>query len=268
MLSFRYFFNRPPISTPALRISGMGIQEKMPAAMVDRPHGTGDYLLMVFFDDVTFTAKDGTQTHPAGTLILWPPTSGHFYGNTARPWLHSWVHCDGRLIDAMIQQTGMPVNTAITLSDPYVCDKYILDLHIELTGRAAPDPAIARNILENWMREIVRMRRGPHLARLPGPVAAARAFIESHFTEPLTLDQIADHADVSVPHLCSLFRKHCGASVMAYVIGLRLAKAQLLIQDTVLPIGQVARAVGYDDLFHFSKLFKKHFGVPPTKMRP
>ncbi len=267
MFSIRYFFNNPPIRTRELIISGLGIQEVMPSVMVNRPQGTGDYLLMVFFDDVMFTANDGSALRKAGTIVLWSPESAHYYGRTSAPWRHSWVHCHGTRVPELIRRTGMVTDTPITLSDPYICDKYLLDLHIELTGRATPDIAIASNILENWLREIVRMRKGQKTSRMPETIATTRAYLESHYADPINLAGMARQAHISVPHLCALYKKHCGVSVMAYVIKLRLAKAQHLIQDTAMPIGQVAQAVGYDDLFHFSKLFKKHYGMAPTTMR-
>lgn len=267
MLSIRYFFTDPPIRTREFCVRGLGIQEQMPPVMVDRPKGTGDYLLMVFFNDVEFLARDGLKQRPAGTIILWRQGACHLYGSAKENWRHSWVHFSGTLLDQLIAHTQMPLDTAIQLSDPYVCDKYLLDLHIELGGRSAPDVRIATNIMENWLREIVRMKSGRAQTRLPEAVARARGYIESRYSESLCLESIASHARISVPHLCAQFKEHCGVSVMAYVIRLRMAKAQHLIQDTALPVGQVARAVGYEDLFYFSKLFKKHFGKPPREMR-
>lgn len=267
MFSMKYFFNPLPINTRELTVRGIGIQEKMPATIVSRPKGTGDYLLMVFFNDVQFTARDGTADRKTGSIVLWRPESGHYYGCPTATWRHSWVHCKGTMIDDMIEKVGIPTDTAMMLSDPFICDKYLFDLYIELIGRSAPDAMITRNILENLLREIMRMQRVSQPARIPEAVATARSYIESHYTESLSLDSIADQANISVPHLCALFKQHCNVSVMAYVIRLRMAKAELLIRDTDLAIRHVARAVGYDDLFYFSKLFKKHFGKPPRNAR-
>jgi len=54
MQGFKHFFSVPPIQTPALTIRGIGVQEHMPACIIDRPHGTKtrDYLFMLFYDQV------------------------------------------------------------------------------------------------------------------------------------------------------------------------------------------------------------------------
>ena len=54
---------------------------------------------------------------------------------------------------------------------------------------------------------------------------------------------------------------------MAYVIGQRLQQAAYLLRDRNLRITDVARQVGYEDLFYFSKLFKDRYGVSPREFR-
>ncbi len=56
-------------------------------------------------------------------------------------------------------------------------------------------------------------------------------------------------------------------SPINYLIGVRLRQARYLLLDRQLQISEIARRVGYDDLFHFSKLFKKHFGLSPRALR-
>ena len=72
---------------------------------------------------------------------------------------------------------------------------------------------------------------------------------------------------MSVPHLCSEFKKHFGVPVIDYVIRRRMREAAYLLHDRNLNITGIARRVGYTDIFHFSKLFKKHFGRSPREVR-
>ncbi|MBN1672123.1 MAG: helix-turn-helix domain-containing protein [Kiritimatiellae bacterium] len=65
----------------------------------------------------------------------------------------------------------------------------------------------------------------------------------------------------------SEFRAHFGFSPMDYVIRLRLNRAALLLRDPDRNVTETGRSVGYHELYHFSKAFKKHFGRSPTAYR-
>jgi transcriptional regulator GlxA family with amidase domain len=58
-----------------------------------------------------------------------------------------------------------------------------------------------------------------------------------------------------------------GESPINYLIKVRLSKARELLLEDRLSIKAVAMMVGYDDVYHFSKLFKKYHNIPPSKVR-
>lgn len=95
----------------------------------------------------------------------------------------------------------------------------------------------------------------------------AREFIHAHFTERLTLAQIAELAGVHPVHLAREFRKHFHSSTANYVTQLRieLACRELAKLDT--PLAHVASATGFYDQSHFSKTFKRLTGMTPTRYR-
>ena len=74
-------------------------------------------------------------------------------------------------------------------------------------------------------------------------------------------------AHCSVPHFCSEFKTHFGTSAIAYVTTLRLHTAAHLLQNRNLRVSDVARAVGYEDIYYFSRHFKTRYGVAPSAMR-
>ena len=68
--------------------------------------------------------------------------------------------------------------------------------------------------------------------------------------------------------LSKIFKDITGVSPINYLIQIRLTKArQLLEKEEVLTVKEVAKAVGYEDAYHFSKSFKKHFGLSPSMVR-
>ena len=82
-----------------------------------------------------------------------------------------------------------------------------------------------------------------------------------------TLDELASHAGLSRTSLAQRFRDAMGDTPLAYLRTVRLQKAMRLLSETGHNIEQVAIAVGYQDAFSFSKVFKRVLGVAPKEFR-
>lgn len=91
----------------------------------------------------------------------------------------------------------------------------------------------------------------------------ARAFIEAHFDEPLTLRQMAAPAALSISRFATAFRERFGSSPYRYLCGLRIKHAQSLLLAGV-PSIAVAAEVGFFDQSHFGRHFKRICGMTPT----
>lgn len=91
-------------------------------------------------------------------------------------------------------------------------------------------------------------------------------YLSQHYQEKISLDQIAQNMYLSTFYISKIFKSETGDTPINYLINLRMEKARELLEDQEhLSIQDVAAAVGYEDAYHFSKLFKKHFGVAPSK---
>ncbi len=98
-------------------------------------------------------------------------------------------------------------------------------------------------------------------------VKAALQFLEQHFAEHITLSQVADRVFVSQWHLSKLINRHTGKNFFDLVNQLRVKKARELLRDPALKVHEVAEKVGYADVAHFSKNFKRLTGKSPVEYR-
>ena len=271
MNGFKHFFPDPPVNTPELTIRGIGVQEHMPQCIIDRPRGTRvpDYLFMLFYDPVMVGAGQKPVRQPCETMMIWTPGRAQYYGNRTRPYKHSWMHCNGAVIRTLLRQNRLALNKPFQISDPAVMERSLLAIHHELTSCLKPDAVIVRNLVENLLRGLARLihnsRTGAEVC--PPALLKVRRHIESEYDSPLRLEVLAGMAHMSVPHLCLLFKRYFKTSPIAYLIRQRMHQAAYFLQDKNLKVATVASKVGYDDLFYFSKLFKKHYGVGPRAMR-
>lgn len=89
-------------------------------------------------------------------------------------------------------------------------------------------------------------------------------YMETHYWEKISLDQIAENMYLSSYYISKLFKSETGDTPINYLISLRMNKAkEMLEQRPDCAIQEVAAAVGYEDAYHFSKLFKKYYGISP-----
>lgn len=93
------------------------------------------------------------------------------------------------------------------------------------------------------------------------------SYFEDHYAEKISLDQIADNTYLSTVYISKIFKSETGNTPIRHLINIRLEKAKELLENGWEgSIQEVAMQVGYDDAYHFSKLFKKRYGVSPSKV--
>lgn len=98
-------------------------------------------------------------------------------------------------------------------------------------------------------------------------VRQALGFIEEHYAQRFTLQEIADHCYVSQWHLSKLLNKHTDKSFYDLLNAARIREAKKLLEDPSLKISDICDRVGYSDIGHFSRVFKKTEGVSANEYR-
>lgn len=94
------------------------------------------------------------------------------------------------------------------------------------------------------------------------------SYFEDHYAEKVSLDGIAENMYLSPFYISRIFKSEIGDTPIHYLINIRLDRAKELLESGFAgSIQEVAAQVGYDDVYHFSKLFKKRYGFPPSQAR-
>lgn len=101
----------------------------------------------------------------------------------------------------------------------------------------------------------------------PNLVSEAVRYLNEHYKEPITADELAGMQGCSASYLSRLFKNQLGMGPIDYLIHVRVFKAKQLLTDSEARIQEVAKGVGYADVYYFSRLFKKHVGVSPLQFR-
>lgn len=105
---------------------------------------------------------------------------------------------------------------------------------------------------------------GKYHARI---VRQAIQYINARYTEMITLQEVANHVSISKNYFSELFKKVTGLNFIEYLIHLRMQRAKELLATTTLKIYEIAEQCGFNDVKHFSKLFKKLVRLSPAEYR-
>ncbi|RYG22738.1 AraC family transcriptional regulator, partial [bacterium] len=123
--------------------------------------------------------------------------------------------------------------------------------------------------------EAVRRRSeivaAPRFGEFGGPSAhlvdRALNLVDRNFAKDLTDASVAQQLGLSTSHFRFLFKQATGQPFHKYLVSLRLEKARRMLVEQGLPVGTVAKAVGFSALSHFSRAFAQRFSVSPTSLR-
>ena len=98
-------------------------------------------------------------------------------------------------------------------------------------------------------------------------ILRVRGYIDHHFTENLTKEQLAKIGMCSVRHLSRKFKELLGETVMEYIQKLRINYAKQLMTETPQKITDIALESGFQDISYFNKVFKTSAGMTPYEYR-
>ena len=96
-------------------------------------------------------------------------------------------------------------------------------------------------------------------------IRRAQQFVGSHLRQKLSVPEVARHVGVSASYLTSLFQKHLHIAPGEYVRRLKLQESKQMIREGNLTFTEIAAALNYSTVHHFSRQFKEKFGITPTE---
>ncbi len=127
----------------------------------------------------------------------------------------------------------------------------------------AASVALAVRLLERFGTDDKLSRRTLTAAQ----IARVDEYLAAQVDKPTSLQELAQIVDLSPQGFHRAFKAATGLPPLRYSQQLRMRRARDLVEGTSTPIGEIATAVGFSDLAHFTNTFRKHWGVAPTRLR-
>ena len=91
-------------------------------------------------------------------------------------------------------------------------------------------------------------------------------YLKNHYKD-VTLDELADNFNLSKPYLSKYIKENAGITFQEAVKQARMKKARAMLKESNKTVESIAASVGYENVGHFNRLFKKSYGMTPVQFR-
>jgi AraC-like DNA-binding protein len=212
--------------------------------------------------------EDGRLAIGGGDLLLLPKGRAHAYGaDPDKPWTLYWVHFDGELVADFLRPLGKGPLWRIGVQ-PRLLAEFDALLNLRKQGLSLPHFIYAAHQLQALLASLAVL---PARAKLKSgrvlDVDAVQAVMRSHLHDSLNLDALAAQFKLSRFHFAKTYRALTGHAPIQDFIQLKMAHACRLLDEGEQGIREVAEQLGYEDVYYFSRLFRKVVGMAPSHYR-
>lgn len=220
----------------------------------------------------SFSGTDSAYHLRGGQAFLIEPNRlVHYYADGEQPWEYMWIEFDGMKAKEYLSEAGLSQSSPIyhPISDPMrdECFNYlkqIIDLPDLLPcqvmgytylffGALIKSSGSSKKTVKNNIQDFY--------------IQSTADFIESHYMEDITVEDMAANVNLNRSYFSKLFKKTTAKSPQEFLILYRMNKACHFLRTTDLPVSQIAQLTGYGNPFHFTRAFKTVYGIPPQEWR-
>jgi len=237
------------------------------------PGVRSQYIFHFILEGYGYVEHEGnvTKLGPNDVFLIWPGQTTHYWADAEQPWHYMWIGFCGIKAPSYIHYAGYDQNHLTgSFENCLLIKPYIQQIITCRTYTHANDLKRNAALMEILALLIDYAKETPDYSRsLPKQeyVEKARNLIEMNYDGNITVSELAAKIGIDRSYFSRIFKEVLSMSPQEYIKQFRLHKAALLLQDPLMKVSAVARAVGYQDYITFTKLFKQYKGVTPTEYR-
>lgn len=259
------------LSKEYLQVNCCGIFENISEeSRTFRPEGRKDYQIIMIIDGyLSVNCMSKTLKAKNNQFILIPPNCMNDY-SYSDPVNAIWVHFSGTEVQKILDSYGIDAFTVYTIMDinsfRYYIEKIIEEMRYKKVGYMNICNAYMLQVLTRLKRKIEKNINHEKISK-KADIGITIEKMKTEFAINNDIEYYAAMCNMSVSRYAHVFTQTMSVSPHKYIIELRIAQAKFLLSATNVKIYDIAKSVGYDDPFYFSKAFKKATGLSPSEFR-
>jgi AraC-like DNA-binding protein len=208
------------------------------------------------------------QSIKDGQFFIIPQGIPHSYGSeTNASWEISWVHFKGNHAKDIIDQLSLAhYGSPITATAPGEAFQIFTHILAELERGINLDSCIQASMkIWSFFAELIHQQQAHTGSQ--NAISVVIDVMHDTIGQSLSLEDLSHKVDLSPAYLCRTFKDKMGQSPMDYFIRLKIQHACRYLDLTDLKIHDIAKKVGYEDPYYFSRIFKKIMACSPRDYR-
>ena len=253
----------------SLHVTDAGFFPDAVAHRIERKRGAPGAVLIVCLAGKGW-ARIGVTSTPvrAGQTILVAPGQPHSYGaDPSDAWTIVWAHFGGEELDYWWQLLALPREGGIIQARSRVPEQMELGrVHEQLSAGYDEPRQIAAAAALRW--SLAQLSgAGESAGRDRDEMEAVATWMREHVGQRVSVTALARRAGLSPAHFSLCFKQHTGFAPIDYFLRLKIRRACGMLDGTLWTVGRIARELGYEDAFYFSRLFRSIMGCSPKAYR-
>lgn len=235
----------------------------------ERMNGVEEYILIYCLEGQgTIEIPDKTITLNRGDIFCIPKKLSHrYYANQEDPWSILWMHFNTEL-DIEFGLEEERIIKAHALERYSLLQSHFIDLfNLGSKAKSIEINICTSQLLRLVLSEIYYLTDAVTSQQKNLYLSRCISYMNDNIDQALTLNDLADHLEISVSYLSSIFKSYTNSSPIDYFIDMRIEQACKYLKLSELRIYEIAKKVGYNDPYYFSRQFKKITGYSPKDYR-
>lgn len=204
-------------------------------------------------------------------FLIFPRQINTYYADKDHPWKYAWLEFDGLRVKEALELAGLTTDHPIYHSNAGEINLELKNEMLHIVQNTDPSPFHLIGHLYLFFDCLTRSsasRKALRSGRLQDfYIREATSFIEQNFQNDISVEDIAASCNLNRSYFGKIFRDAVGKSPQEFLISYRMTKAAELLKLTELTVKEIGNAVGYPSQLHFSRAFRKIYGVSPRGWR-
>ena len=206
-----------------------------------------------------------------GQAALLAPNEAHSYRSLGGDWVLHYIGFEGELCQKLLVCLGLGQSGLYSLAQPELLLEHLQTLERILLAERRDSALLSSkelySLLLDFSQSLTRLTDSRY-AEATGLEKEMILYLEDHYSEDVSLDELAAHFRRTPEYLCSLFKAATGETISRYLRRIRIHRAKvLLMEQPDTSLREIAGACGFHSLSYFGKVFREATGFTPQGYR-
>jgi len=266
--SVHYFFPAPQQHRDLLYYPvSAGFFECLPGYTVQRNTFSSYLLIVMMSGTLSFQTRKTRGVARQGQVLLLDCNAPHFYAAQNRC-SFTFVHFDGAQSRELYEEIEHMSGNLLIVQDVNLLHESIGELIRTMRhDRLVSETQMSAMLYTLLMQLMQASGATPDAMTGNEMVDRAIAYIQAHFSEKLTVEQVADRCGYSSSYFSHIFTQETGLSPYRFIMKSRMDSAMHLLLTTTLTVQEIAFQTGFNSSANFCYTFRKEVGVSPHEFR-